>query len=213
MKSFATLTFDRDRLTADFAALETLLAGKEHLKERDQIIPFFQDRQHLCAALGLTNSAMELPDLWARELDLFGDFVCDLAAGDSEANAFTLIELEPALEYSIFTKLQRGKSMKRWSRRFEHGFLQLVDWAWRISAEGESSAAFRRIFGDNNPAIHLLLIVGRDSDLGKDDLTRLRWRANHTSLGQFKMSCFTFDGILKSIRRRLSLAAQPTGRL
>ena len=103
--------------------------------------------------------------------------------------------------------------MKRWSRRFEHGFSQLVDWAWRISAEGESSAAFRRIFGDNNPAIHLLLIAGRDSDLGKDDLTRLRWRANHTSLGQFKMSCFTFDGILKSIRRRLSLAAQPTGRL
>lgn len=211
MKSFAALTLDTDILTSDLAALETLLAAEEHLKERDQIIPFFQDRQHLCAALGLTNSSVELPDRWARELDLFGDFVCDVAAGDSEANAYTLIEFEPAHQYSIFMKLERGKSMKRWSRRFEHGFSQLVDWAWRISAEGESSAAFRRIFGDDNPAIHLLLIIGRDADLEKDDLMRLRWRANHTSLGQFRMSCFTFDGILNSIRRRLLLAAQPGG--
>jgi Domain of unknown function (DUF4263) len=146
-------------------------------------------------------------------LDLFGDFSCDVAAGDSEANAYTLIEFEPALENSIFMKLQANKSMRRWSPRFEHGFSQLVDWAWRISSEGEASAAFRRIFGDDNPAIHLLLVVGRDADLGKDDLARLRWRANHTSLGQFRMSCFTFDGILNSIRRRLLLAAQPANRI
>jgi hypothetical protein len=193
--------------------LETRLAAETHLKERAEILPFFQGRQHLCTALGLTNSSIELPNRWARKLDLFGDFTCDVAAGDSEANAYTLMEFEPALEYSIFTKLQPKKSMRRWSPRFEHGFSQLVDWAWRISSEGESSAAFRRIFGDDNPAIHLLLVVGRDSDLGKDDPTRLRWRANHTSLGQFRMSCFTFDGILSSIRRRLLLAAQPPSRI
>jgi len=158
----------------------------------------------------LTNSSIEVADRWARELDLFGDFVCDVAAGDSESNACTLIEFEDAREYSIFTNLEKGKSMKRWSRRFEHGFSQLVDWAWRISAEGGSSAPFRRIFGDDNPAIHLLLVVGRDADLGKGDLTGLRWRANHISLGQFRMSCFTFDGILNSIRRRFLLASQPT---
>lgn len=173
------------------------------------MIPFFKARPHLCAALGYANNAVELPDRWASELDLFGDFACDVAVGDSEANAYTLIELEDAQEYSILSRLERGKAMKRWSSRFEHGFSQLVDWVWRISAEGESSAAFRRIFGDNNPSIHLLLVVGRDADLTKDDLTRLRWRANHLFLGQYKMSCFTFDGLSQSIRRRLLLAAQP----
>ena len=59
----------------------------------------------------------------------FGDFACDVAAGDSEANAFTLIEFEDAQEYSIFSRRQEGKAMKRWSSRFEHGFSQLVDWA------------------------------------------------------------------------------------
>ena len=210
MRAFEALTLDTNVLTSDLAALETRLAAEIHLKERAQILPFFQGRQNLCVALGLTNSSVELPNRWATELDLFGDFVCDVAAGDSEANAYTLIEFEAALEYSIFMKLQAKKSMRRWSPRFEHGFSQLVDWAWRISSEGESSAAFRRIFGVDNPAIHLLLIVGRDADLRKDDLTRLRWRANHTSLGQFRMSCFTFDGILNSLRRRLLLAAQPT---
>ena len=129
MKSFEALTLDTDVLTSDLAALETRLAAEIHLKERAEILPFFRSRQHLCAALGLTNRSVELPNRWARELDLFGDFACDVAAGDSEANAYTLIEFEPALEYSIFKKLQAKKSMRRWSPRFEHGFSQLVDWA------------------------------------------------------------------------------------
>lgn len=209
MKSFASINLDTSVLSHNLNEFEILLSSEARLKERDRIIPFFKERCHLCAALGLANNAVELPDRWANELDLFGDFGCDVAAGDSEANAYTLVEFEDAQEHSIFSKLQVGKTMKRWSPRFEHGFSQLVDWAWRISAEGESSAAFRRIFGDDNPAIHLLLVVGRDADLTRDDLTRLRWRAKHMALGQFRMSCFTFDGLLQSIRRRLLLAAQP----
>jgi hypothetical protein len=209
MRTFAPITLDTAALSENLIELDALLSSALHMKERDRVIPFFKARPHLCAALGYANNAVELPDRWASELDLFGDFACDVAAGDSEANAYTLIELEDAQEHSILSRLERGKSMKRWSSRFEHGFSQLVDWAWRISAEGESSAAFRRVFGDNNPSIHLLLVVGRDADLTKDDLTRLRWRANHVFLGQYRMSCFTFDGLLQSIRRRLLLAAQP----
>jgi hypothetical protein len=107
------------------------------------------------------------------------------------------------------TKLKEGKTMKAWSSRFEHGFSQLVDWAWRLSSESGSSAAFRRIFGDDHATIHFLLVIGRDDDLSVDDLIRLRWRANNVTLGQYRMSCATFDGVLQSIRRRLSLATQP----
>lgn len=197
MRSFASLTLNPKILLSNLMDLEHLLSSDTHLRERDQVIPFFATKPHLCTALRFANNAVELPDRWAKDLDLFGDFVCDVAAGDSEANAYTLIEFEDARRYGIF------------SPRFEHGFSQLVDWAWRLPAEGDSSAAFRRIFGGDNPAVRLLLIVGRDADLTRDGLARLRWRAKHISLGQFRMSCFTFDGVLQSIRRRLLWAGQP----
>jgi hypothetical protein len=174
MKSFAPLNLDTDIPASDLSELGSLLSASAYLKERDRVIPFFKARPNLCAALGLADNAVALPDRWANELDLFGDFVRDFAAGDSEANAYTLVEFEDAKEHSIFSRRQEGKMMKRWSARFEHGFSQLVDWAWRISAEGGSSAAFRRIFGDDHPTIHLLLVVGRDADLTRDDFVRLR---------------------------------------
>jgi len=209
MKTFVRIRLDRNALFTELDELQAFLAAKSQAKERRDIIPFFKARKNLCAALGMTNSAVEVPDRWATELDLFGDFTCDAASGDSKTNAYTLVEFEDAQKYSVFTRLTQGKTMKRWSARFEHGFSQLVDWAWRMSADGGSSTAFRRVFGDNDPTIHLLLVVGRDADLTKDDLTRLRWRANNTALGVFRMSCFTFDGVLQSIRRRMLLATQP----
>lgn len=138
MRRFSSLVLDPKILSNNLAELEALLSSEARLKERDQMLPFFGNRPHLCAALGLANNAVELPDRWASELDLFGDFVCDAAAGDSEANAYTLVEFEDAQEHSIFSRLQTGKAMKRWAPRFERGFSQLVDWAWRMSAEGES---------------------------------------------------------------------------
>jgi hypothetical protein len=209
MKTFEPLTLDRTILAHNLNELEALLASAAHLKERDHLIPFFKERPHLCTALGYANSTVELPGHWATELDLFGDFVCDVAAGDNEANAYTLIEFEDAHEFSILSKLAKGKVMKRWSPRFEHGFSQLVDWAWRLSAEAGTSEAFRRIFGGHHPVIHFVLVIGRDADLDSGDLARLRWRANNISLGQYRMSCFTFDGLLQSIRRRLILAHRP----
>ncbi|BCH58573.1 hypothetical protein RvVAR0630_11970 [Agrobacterium vitis] len=208
MKKFKQLAIDISILDDDLHAFEMLLNAESHLKERDQIIPFFKQRPHLCAALGFLHGNIELPNLWSNELHLFGDFVCDAASGDSEANAFTLIEFEDAKEHSIFLKLADAKSMKHWSPRFEHGFSQIADWAWRLSTEGGGSSAFRRIFGDNDPVIHFVLIVGRDADLTDDDKARLRWRANNVSFGQYRMSCFTFDAVLGSLRRRLSLARQ-----
>jgi hypothetical protein len=186
MRTFIRIGLDLNALSSELDDLEGFLSSQTHLKEREQVSPFSKARPNLCAALGRVNSAVESPDRLATELDLFGDFVCDVAAGDSEANAYTLVEFEDARKHSVFTRLAEGKTIKRWSPRFEHGFSQLVDWAWRISAESGTTAAFQRIFGNSDSSIHFLLIVGRDADLSKDDLVRLRWRANHTSLGRFE---------------------------
>ena len=136
MKTFEPISLDYGVLSKELDELQALLTSKTTLKERKEIAPFFKCRKHLSAALGLANGEVLLPDRIATELDLFGDFACDVASGDSETNAYTLVEFEDAQEYSVLTKLEVGKTVKRWSPRFEHGFSQLVDWAWRLTTEG-----------------------------------------------------------------------------
>ncbi len=187
--------------------MEFLINAQGHLKERENIAPFFKYRLNLCAALGLTNGHIVLPDRVASELALFGDFVCDAASGDSQTNAYTLVEFEDAGPNSIFAPLEKGKTVARWSSRFERGHSQLIDWAWRLSTEG-ASPAYRRIFGDDQCSIHMLLVVGRSASLTKDDVKRLQWRSANIALGQFRISCQTFDDVIVSVRRRLALADQ-----
>jgi Domain of unknown function (DUF4263) len=207
MRTFEPITLNLNQLADEVDELADFLASHTALKEREQVAPFFKSKKQLCAALSLTNSSVELPDRVAVELDLFGDFACDVASGDSSANAFTLVEFEDAQECSVLGKLERGKTMKRWAPRFERGFSQLVDWAWRLHTEGGTTDAYHRIFGANNANVHLLLIAGRDTDLRPEDHARIRWRANNTSLGGFRTTCMTFDGVLNTLRRRLTLVA------
>jgi len=207
MKTFEAISLDLATVSKELDELEVLLAAGTALNERAEIMPFFSSRKQLSAAIGYFGSVIELPDRFAFELDLFGDFTCDLASGDSTKNAYILVEFENALSNSIFLRLAKGKTMKRWSRDFEHGFSQLVDWAWRLSGEGPSDA-FNRIFGARHASIRLLLIAGRENGLSSNDLTRLEWRAENISLGAFRMLCLTFDGVLNSLRRRLILPVQ-----
>jgi hypothetical protein len=210
MRTFESIDLDKVTLSRELDEFADFLQAKSELKEREHIAPFFKERRQLCAALGLVNGSVELVDRVAIELELFGDFACDAASGDSQANAYTLVEFEDARRYSVLSRLEPGKTMKRWSSRFEHGFSQLVDWAWRLSTEGASTDAYRRIFGRNDADIHMLLVVGRDADLTSDDLARIRWRAQSISMGGVRMTCLTFDGVLNTLRRRILLASQET---
>ena len=151
MKAFGAIVLDAGQLSKELDELEAFLKGQKSLQERKHVAPFFKSRKHLCAALGsLGNPHIHYADRVASELSLFGDFACDAASGDSETNAYTLIEFEDALENSIFSKCPPGKSMKGWAPHFEHGFSQLVDWAWRLSSE-VNTPGYRRIFGSNEP--------------------------------------------------------------
>jgi hypothetical protein len=206
VKGFEPIALNRIQLQAELDDFEVFLTCTKSLKERKHIAPFFKQKKHPVAALGLTNSGIAMPDRVSTELSLFGDFTCDAASGDSVSKAFLLIEFEDATERSVLGSAGPGK-VKPWSPRFEHGFSQLVDWAWRLS-ESHESQAFRRIFEMNDPSIHLLLIAGRDADLNDDDQARIRWRANSMTIGAYRMSCLTFDGALNALRRRLMLVGQ-----
>ncbi len=196
------------QLRVELDEFDTFLSSTTHRKERAELAPFFKARKNLVAAIGFTRSDFGFPDRVSTELDLFGDFVCDAASGDSKRKAFLLIEFEDATQRSVLDRAAAPGKIKPWSRRFEHGFSQLIDWAWRLSSESHSSQASRRIFGVNDPSIHFLLIAGRDADLGDDDQARIRWRANNITFGTYRMSFLTFDGVLETLRLRLKLAEQ-----
>lgn len=64
--------------------LESLLQSRDALEERKEILPFFRANSDLAAYIGTYVSDLD-SDLLAEEYDLFGDFVCDLAIGDSRS--------------------------------------------------------------------------------------------------------------------------------
>jgi hypothetical protein len=206
VRGFDPINLNITQLRKELDEFEAFLSSEDHLKEREQIAPFFKQRKHLVAALGYTHAGIAHPDRVSTELSLFGDFSCDAASGDSVGKAFLLVEFEDATAQSVLRSAAPGK-VKPWSPRFEHGTSQLIDWAWRLRHENQSPA-FRRIFETNDPIIHFLLIAGRDGDLDDDDQARIRWRANSLTLGPYRMSCLTFDGVLNTLRRRLLLLDQ-----
>ena len=210
MGKFERIRLNLIQLRAELNEFQQFLNSATRLKEWEQIAPFFKPRKHLVAALGFMHAGIGLPNRVSTELSLFGDFACDAASGDTESDStpFLLVEFEDATERSVLGNAAGGRMIKPWSPRFDHGFSQLVDWAWRLSCEPQGSPAFRRIFGVNDPSIHFLLLAGRDADLDDDDKARIRWRANSVAFGAYRMSCLTFDAALNTLRRRLLLAEQ-----
>lgn len=62
------------------------------------------------------------------ELTMKGLFRTDLVLGNGGLRQFGLIEFEGAKANSIFTTGTAG--YRRWASRLEHGFGQVLDWAW-----------------------------------------------------------------------------------
>lgn len=102
MRTFEAVSLNLSLLSAELDELEQFLQQNDALKERQQITPFFKERKQLRAALSLMSPSVELPDRIATELELFGDCFCDAASGDSDANAYTLVEFEDAKQNTAF---------------------------------------------------------------------------------------------------------------
>jgi hypothetical protein len=120
MRSLEAIEPDPARLRRELDELEQFLSTGAPLKEREHVAPFFKKRPQLAAALGFACNEVQYVDRFAIELGLFGDFACDVASGDSDANAFTLVEFESAEPYTIFARAKPG-SVRSWAPRFEHG--------------------------------------------------------------------------------------------
>lgn len=202
MKDFIHHALSIQECVKELAKFEALLASKAELKERDEILPFCKGNLNLAAFLGTYIPDIANPDRVANEYDIFGDFACDLAVGDSKSETFLLVEFEDAKVESLFVK-NGAKATPEWAPRLEHGFSQVLDWFWKLS-DMEKSDDYENRFGARHVAIHGLVVVGREQTLLPREKARLKWRQDHTIVHSKKVSVITFDQLARDLKYRLS---------
>jgi hypothetical protein len=174
-------------------AFSVMLGASAELSEADQVRPLFDGHPQL-AALAATYHLPQNFDVACREFDLFGNFRCDWAVGDTVLREYVLIEFEDARRDSVFDPDSRYH--ERWGDRFERGFSQLVDWFW-ILDRYRDNIDFRRRFGDGHVKFSGLLVIGR-----RQFLTGA-WRFDRVTVNTHKVYCVTFDDPYDFLHRRL----------
>jgi hypothetical protein len=210
MKAFEPFAFDENRCRREVAELRDLLASNNDLKERDDILPFFRQRPHLAAACAFPNPSFLRCDLIAWEYDIFGDFACDLAVGDSVRKAFTFVEFEDAGPNSLFVK-QGKKATRAWSPRFNDGCGQIIDWFYKL-ADRRNSDEHEARFGKRSIDFIGLLVIGRDQHMDAGERLRLEWRREHVVVHSKRIHCITFDELLNDLLSRVHFTTTATAK-
>lgn len=200
MKGFDTYAFDLKQCRVELDELGELLSGHSHLQERKHVLPFFQARRHLSAFIGSYFPYLASPDRLAYEYDLFGDFACDLAVGDSMTGQYCFVEFEDATATSLFVA-KGTKATLEWSPRFEHGFSQVLDWFWKLN-DMDGTTEFVHRFG-LTASYEGMLIIGRSTGLSHKEQKRLRWRRDKVVSDSKHVHCVTYDELYQHLDSRL----------
>ena len=195
------IAFDYARCHDEAREFQTFLGSRTTLKERDEILPFFKARKHLSAFLGAYSTKAIVYDRVAHEYPLFGDFACDLVAGDWSRRAYTFVEFEDAAPESIFVK--RRRNTPEWSPRFEQGFSQIVDWFYKLYTQ-RHAPDFEERFGGRAIDTSGLLVVGRRQDFGPREKDRFSWRDRCVAVNGNRVQCLTFDDLCEDVLARLA---------
>ncbi len=192
--------FDYKLCLQEAREFQTFLGAQQTLRERSEVLPFFKARKHLSAFMGAYNSQIFNYNRLAHEYNFFGDFACDLVAGDWDRRSYVLVEFEDARPNSIFKT--RGRRTPEWSPRLEHGFSQLVDWFYKLGTQRDSTD-FEQRFGARSVQFIGLLVIGRRHPLGPREQGRLGWRQRHVLVNGHPVHCLTFDDLCEAVLERL----------
>jgi hypothetical protein len=170
MKIFESIEFSPSDCAIQLGEFKKLLDKKKELSERNDILPFFKKRKELSALVGSLHPKIYKYDKLAFEYNLFGDFVVDLAIGDSVRKSYCFVEFESAKYNSIFVA-KSGKTTPEWSPTFERGYSQIIDWFWKLN-DMERTEEFENRFNSRTIKYVGVLVVGRNEYLEPKELIR-----------------------------------------
>lgn len=196
MKPFESIIPNQDQCKEELERFRSLLSSNEELSELDKLLPLFRECKQLTALLGSFHPGITKTDKIAHEYDL-DDFYCDFVIGDSRRGAYCFIEFEDAKKDSVFLPGQRFVS--EWSPRFEHGFSQIVDWAYKLNDIEKSVDTFEAKFGFRIIDPMSILVIGRTRFLSPSEINRLNWRWKHVIVNSQQVRCMTYDQLLEEM--------------
>jgi hypothetical protein len=187
---------------ASFLASNNELAesGKGGLQEF-----FLEDPDLLLLAGDCFGPRSFTPAAYKSEYSIFGEFRADFAVANATRDKFLFIEFEDAKRDSVFKEKTSGSSSisYEWSKRFEHGYSQVVDWHYRMD-DMSGTSRLEESFGVSMVEYDGLLVIGRDHFIREaGGVSRLRWRKDKTVVNSRRIHCLTFDALLSEIAGRL----------
>lgn len=176
MSVFDSIKFNLNRADQELTSFKAWLLANGFVGETT-IVAEIKARPQMACLLG-SSLGIEAPDMIKFELELKGMFRTDLVLGNHATRRFGLIEFEDATANSIFKA--GTKQYRYWAPRIEHGFSQVIDWAW-VRQDHPNDSVIVNGFGGQIIATSYAVICGRDASL-RDDLERKRFVHRRSSL-------------------------------
>lgn len=195
---------DLTTANTDLTALDKLLAENDELDETGpgSLQEFFTLRPNLLLLMSRAFCPGLLPAAYLPDCSVVHEFRADYAVANQDRSKFLFVEFENAKENSIFSFKAKTKANRsyQWSRTFEHGFSQVVDWYYRIS-DYQKTSKIEEHFGAPQIDYVGILLLGRDRFLKKAGLKqRFEWRRKFTVINSQHLHCFTFDELALELR-------------
>lgn len=142
---------------------------------------------------------MPAPDLYSFEFGIKGLFKADFVVGNDKSRRFVLVEFEDAMATSLF----KGgtKQYRHWSPRLEHGFGQIIDWAWAKQSH-PSDPVLTNSFGGKIIEDCYVVVCGRSPKAGSLEEQRLDFRKS-LKLHGISFQLYTYDDMINAMTDNL----------
>jgi len=142
---------------------------------------------------------MPAPDLHTFEFTIKGLFRADFVVGNHKSRKFVLVEFEDGNHDSLF----KGgtKQYRYWSPRLEHGFGQIIDWAWAKHTH-PGDLAFTNSFGGKVADDCYIVICGRNPAVGSLEEQRFDYRRS-IKMNGINAQLYTYDDMVNAMSDNL----------
>ncbi len=138
---------------------------------------------------------MPSPDLYKFEFAIKGLFRADFVVGNHKSRKFVLVEFEDGMDDSLF---KGGTAQYRyWSPRLEHGFGQIIDWAWAKHSH-PTDAVFTNSFNGRVSDDCYVVICARSPRPGSLEEQRFDFRRS-LKLQGITFQLYTYDDMINAM--------------
>jgi hypothetical protein len=203
MVKLTTLDIDLDTCKNDLIEFQALLNSDDELDETP-FLQFFRSHPHLILLMG--NLGLQESSHYKAEFNLFNEFRADFAISNREQNSYVFVEFEEATKYCIFEPVGNSPGIIRfqWSKIFEHGYSQIIDWFYRLDDFAETKK-FKEHFSVDEIDYSGYLVIGRKKssipNFGYQ--ARLDWRSKKILVNGRSVICLTYDELYIELQRKI----------